>query len=271
MNRAIRRTAEAWLAHGRDAVIVTVIEARGARAVRAGTRMLVSEGQRVGSIGGGHIELQSTCLAEELLAVRAAVPRQVSFPIGPSQRNGINVRLGFARLDATQLAAWPEQELMFHLQLYDGGQLGWPLTRILGSLDCSVDWIECDDEGGTVTPPNDADAPMPERIRRYRLDVPSVHVSSGTAGGFYLVTTQDTELDLTIAEAILRRGDFGFFGLLGSHTQRQHVARRLGQRGIGSDALARMTSPIGIEGISSKRPEAQAISIAAQLLQRCHS
>ncbi|MES1163208.1 MAG: XdhC family protein, partial [Rhizobacter sp.] len=86
MNRAIRRTAEAWLAHGRDAVIVTVIESRGARAVRAGTRMLVSEGQRVGSIGGGHLELQSTCLAEELLSIRATAPRQVSFPLGPASR-----------------------------------------------------------------------------------------------------------------------------------------------------------------------------------------
>lgn len=269
MNRAIRRTAEAWLAHGRDAVIVTVIEARGARAVRAGTRMLVSEGQRVGSIGGGHLELQSTCLAEELLAVRAAVPRQVSFPIGPSSRHGVSVRLGFARLDATQLAAWPAQESLFHLQLYDGGQLGWPLTRILATLDCSVDWVECDDEGGTVTPPNDADAAVPERIRRYRLDVPAVHVGAGTAGGFYLVMTQDPQLDLTLAEAILRRGDFGFFGLLGSHTQRLHAVRRLSQRGISPEALARMTSPVGVDGISSKKPEALAISIAAQLLQRC--
>ena len=71
-----------------------------------------------------------------------------------------------------------------------------------------------------------------------------------------------------ISEAILKRGDFGFFGLIGSKTKRQRFIHRFGQRGVDPQAIARMTCPIGIEGIVGKEPEIIAAAVLAQLLQR---
>jgi xanthine dehydrogenase accessory factor len=266
MTRNVRRVAQTWLAQGRDALILTVIEAHGSRAYRPGARMLVSEGQRVGTLGGGHVELQSVCQAEEMLAARAFDARQIVVPIAPAKA-AASVRIGYTRLDAQQLAAWPETEWLFHLQLFDVGPLGTALVRVLATLDCTVDWVE-------ARPPRDAAAPWeadtawPDRIRRLALDAPADHVAVAPAGSFYLVMTQDPQLDLAIADAILRRADFGYFGLLGSPTQRKHYTRRLQRNGIPSDGIARMTCPIGVEGISARRPEAMAIAVAAQLLQR---
>ena len=51
-------------------------------------------------------------------------------------------------------------------------------------------------------------------------------------GAFYLVLTHSHDLDLRITEAILRRGDFGFLGLIGSRTKRARFVHRFEQRGI---------------------------------------
>jgi xanthine dehydrogenase accessory factor len=72
---------------------------------------------------------------------------------------------------------------------------------------------------------------------------------------------------MAISEAILRRGDFGFFGLIGSRTKRTRFERRLRDRGIPEAQLARMTCPIGVPGIGGKEPEVLAVAVVAQLLQ----
>ena len=80
--------------------------------------------------------------------------------------------------------------------------------------------------------------------------------------------THNHDLDLRITEAILRRGDFAYLGLIGSKTRRQRFIHRFEQRGIAAQAIARMTCPIGVEGISGKEPEIIAAAVVAQLLQR---
>ena len=64
-------------------------------------------------------------------------------------------------------------------------------------------------------------------------------VRSAPPGAFYLVLTHQHDLDLRITEAILRRGDFGFLGLIGSKTKRQRFIHRFEQRGIDPEAIAR--------------------------------
>ena len=78
--------------------------------------------------------------------------------------------------------------------------------------------------------------------------------------------THRHDLDLRITEAILARGDFGFLGLIGSKTKRQRFIHRFEERRIDPAAIARMTCPIGIEGIVGKEPETIAASVVAQLL-----
>ena len=78
--------------------------------------------------------------------------------------------------------------------------------------------------------------------------------------------THDHALDQAISEAILRRGDFAWFGLIGSATKRSLFERRLAARGIAQQALDRMTCPIGIAGIGGKEPGVIAVAVAAQLL-----
>jgi xanthine dehydrogenase accessory factor len=67
---------------------------------------------------------------------------------------------------------------------------------------------------------------------------------------------------------VLRRGDFGYLGLIGSATKRAKFLRRFEQRGIADEVVARLTCPIGVPGIAGKQPEVIALAVVAQLLQQ---
>jgi len=142
--------------------------------------------------------------------------------------------------------------------LFGAGHVGQALARILGDLPCRVAWIdERVDRFPAIAPPN---------IEMEVSDTPVAEVQAARPGACYLVMTHSHALDLSLAEAILRRGDFRYFGLIGSLAKRRRFERRLEMHGIPPEGLARMTCPIGIGGIEGKSPAVIAVAVAAQLL-----
>jgi xanthine dehydrogenase accessory factor len=176
------------------------------------------------------------------------------------------VNLRFAPLDVAALQAWPVSPPRFELQLYGAGHVGRAIVRALVPLPVRVDWI---DEREEEFPEQlfDAEPAWPEHVRKVCVDAVEAEVRVAPAGAFYLVLTHQHDLDLRISEEILRRGDFGFFGLIGSRTKRQRFIHRFEQRGIAPEVIARMTCPIGVPGVTGKEPEVIAAAVVAQLLQ----
>src|SRR5262245_66606317 len=88
MNRSVLDAAHAWLAAGRPGVIVEVIDFKGSVPRETGTRMLVAADAVVGTIGGGHLELQAIEHARTLLAdagrTAARDPPEREIALGPS-------------------------------------------------------------------------------------------------------------------------------------------------------------------------------------------
>jgi xanthine dehydrogenase accessory factor len=99
------------------------------------------------------------------------------------------------------------------------------------------------------------------------VDAVEGEVCNAPPGACYLVLTHSHDLDLRIVEAVLRRGDFAFAGLIGSQSKRARFAHRLQARGIAPEAIARLACPIGVPGIAGKAPGVIAVSAVAQLLQ----
>jgi xanthine dehydrogenase accessory factor len=258
---ALREAALAWAAAGRAAVVVEVTAARGSVPREAGTRMLVAADAVLGTIGGGHLELQAIADARALLAAGGtAFERHVA--LGPSlgQCCGGALDLRHARLAAAEVAAWPRPAPRFQLQLYGAGHVGRAVARLLAGLPCVVQWV---DEREAEFP----DEVFPPHIRRVCVEPVQAEVAAAPTGAFHLVLTHSHALDLAITQAILQRGDFAFFGLIGSHTKRARFEARLRERGVDEARLARMVCPIGLPGIAGKEPEVIAVSAVAQLLQ----
>ncbi|HEV7915468.1 MAG TPA: xanthine dehydrogenase accessory protein XdhC [Albitalea sp.] len=261
MDREVRAAAQRCVEAGGAAVVVAVSADQGSVPRHAGTRMLVQRERTAGTIGGGHLELKAIAAAREMLRSGELSPRTEHVPLGPAlgQCCGGTVSLSFEALDAVSLARWPVPAPLFHLQLYGAGHVGRAIATLLATLDVAVDWI---DEREDAFPAE----PGPAHIRRICVDTVEAEVRLAPAGASYLVLTHQHDLDMRITEAILRRGDFGFLGLIGSKTKRQRFVHRFEQRGIASEVIARMRCPIGVEGIEGKEPEVIAISAVAQLL-----
>ena len=266
----LARQAAAWLAEGRPAVLVEVVATQGSAPREAGTRMLVSADAVLGTIGGGHLEWRAIADARGLLASGAssttpALTQHIA--LGPSlgQCCGGAVDLRLEPLTAAQVDRWPEPPPRFFLQLYGAGHVGRAIVALLAGLPCRVQWIDEREDEFPAGPRE------PAHIERLCVEPVQAEVALAPRGAFYLVLTHSHDLDQAIAEAILRRGDFGYFGLIGSRTKRARFTRRFEQRGIEAAVLARMTCPIGVPGITGKEPEVLAVAVVAQLLQAAAS
>jgi xanthine dehydrogenase accessory factor len=217
--------------------------------------LVAADGATAGTIGGGHLELQAIA--------HARAGRREPWPValGPTlgQCCGGALTLGFAPLDAAALAAWPEEAPRFHLQLYGAGHVGRAIVRALADIPCRVQWID-EREGEFPAEPS------PPHVQRLAVEPPEAEVDQAAPGAFHLVLTHSHDLDLRLTEAILRRGDFGFLGLIGSATKRARFLHRLEERGIAPERLARLTCPIGLPGIKGKEPGVIAAAVVAQLL-----
>ena len=267
MDRSTRLAACDWLATGDAAIVVEVVDARGSVPREAGTRMLVGLTASIGTVGGGHLELQAIAHAREMLRCDELVPHTAHYPLGPAlgQCCGGAVTLGFAPLDADAFARWPVAAPRFHLQLFGAGHVGRAIARALAPLHVVVDWID-EREAEFPTQFFEHGGAWPAHIRKVCVDAVEGEVRSAPIGAYFLVLTHRHDLDLRISQAILARDDFGFFGLIGSKTKRARFVHVFKQRGVAPERIVRMTCPIGLSGIAGKAPEVIAASVVAQLL-----
>lgn len=258
----LRDAALQWLAEARPAIVVEVGQHRGSVPREAGTRMLVAAREVLGTIGGGHLELQAIEHARRLLRGEALRAEQ-QIALGPTlgQCCGGAVTLRYTPLEASAPAAWATPAPRFVLQLYGAGHVGRAIVRLLEGIDCRVSWI---DERASEFPPQ----PSAAHIERVCVEPVEAEVARAPAGAFYLVLTHSHALDLAVTEAILRRGDFGYLGLIGSKTKRARFVHRFEARGFAGALLDRITCPIGVPGIDGKEPAVIAVAAVAQLLEQ---
>jgi xanthine dehydrogenase accessory factor len=268
MDRDTRLAAMHWLQQRTPAVVVEIVQARGSAPRGAGTRMLVSAVRSVGTIGGGHLEFRALAAARAMLAARDFVPRREHYALGPAlgQCCGGAVELDYAFLDDSAIARWPESAPLMHLQMHGAGHVGHAIATLLITLDVRCDWI--DERDDAFAPTTTLGTPWPDSVQRRVVEGAEGEVAAAPPGAFFLILTHDHALDLRIVEAALRRDDAGLIGVIGSTSKRERFRRRLAQRGMSDERIARMQCPIGLAGIAGKQPEVIALGVVAQLLQR---
>jgi xanthine dehydrogenase accessory factor len=248
-----------------DAVLVRVHETAGSVPREAGAWMAVFRDTVVGTIGGGHLELQAIDEARRRLA-GAQGQAVLRFALGPAlgQCCGGVVHLAFERVSAADAprVAHRLQARFAPLALFGGGHVGKALIQVLGTLPFTITWIDSRDE---IFPPA-----VPDNVQCEHSDPVQAAVAGLAAGSRVLVMSFSHAEDLDIVAACLKRlrerDDLPYIGLIGSETKWATFRHRLEQRGFSAGELARITCPIGIPGIKGKQPEVIAVAVAAQLL-----
>ncbi len=257
-------------------VLVTIDSFAGSSPREVGAWMLVLAGDVHGTVGGGNLEFQAIAYARELLAAgdmqRADALRR--YPLGPSlgQCCGGVVHLKFACVEAGDttkiiasylISTSGKHSKNLPIALFGGGHVGKALVKVLGSLPCSVHWIDSRDE---IFPSD-----VPSRVQCEHSEPVHAAVSDLRAGSHVLIMSFSHAEDLdVVAQCLLRlrtANDLPFIGLIGSKTKWATFRHRLADRGFTAQEIARVTCPIGIDGLLGKEPEVIAVSVAAQLLR----
>jgi len=222
---------------GTPCVLVTA--AHGA--AHAG-KLVVTSDCAIGTLGAG-LDMQATEIARELLAGgEGARLKQIGAPEAPAL-----------------LLFEPQRAVDFSIVLFGAGHVGRALVHVLAGMPCRVTWVDSRDDQF----PRD----LPANVTVACTDAPTSEVDAAAPGSYFLVMTHSHALDQELAEAILARSDFAYFGLIGSVSKRRAFEKRMENRGVPPARFSHMTCPIGVPGISGKEPAAIAIAVAAEVLQ----
>lgn len=284
--------------------LVSIVASEGSAPRGAGTRMLVTAKGLYGTIGGGQLEFRAIEQARLILALPPGSWRVQDYPLGPllGQCCGGRVRLLVEHIDAGALGwlgdAAEERVLVSRLlpgrierhvsgdavpaplsargdrpregaclteiigqhrrplYLFGAGHVGQAIARHAGGLPFRLAWFDTRPVFETI----EGVAVVPETAIEQCVE-------EAPEDSAIVILTHDHALDYRLTRAALARPSVAFVGLIGSATKRARFHARLERDGIPPQARARLTSPIGVEGIIGKEPGVIAIATLAQLLQ----
>lgn len=235
---------------GEACVLVTIIEERGSTPRNAGSKMVVTAERIFETIGGGHLEYKAMEMAREMLASRSQDTRLERFSLGAS--------LGQCCGGATVLLFEPMGQPQAQIAVFGAGHVGRALVPLLASLPCKVRWIDSRE--------NEFPEQIPAGVEKIINDEVVDEVENMPPGSYYIVMTHNHQLDLELTAAILKRGDFAYYGLIGSKTKRVKFEHRLRERGFADTLMARMRCPMGLAEVKGKLPVEIAVSIAGEVI-----
>lgn len=245
-------------------VLVTIATVRGHAPRDAGAKMVVSQQDCWGTIGGGNLEESALHTARELLAAGTLEPetRRWSLTEHAPAQHGVQCCGGEVTMLFEPLPVVPA------VAIFGMGHVGCELARILARHDIELHLV---DSRAAIA---DADRLAPlivdaeARVHIHHAVVPELVLGELPAGCHLLLMTHDHAEDAALCDAALRCGHLGSIGLIGSSAKWRRFAKRLTEEGHDEAALARITTPIGLPGISGKEPATIGVSVAADLLMR---
>lgn len=245
-------------------VLVTVTAVRGHAPRDPGAKMVVTQDDCWGSIGGGNMEQSALLAARELLAAGSRDPETRTWGLTDQARSvhGVQCCGGEVTVLFEPLGTVPA------VAIFGMGHVGCELARILARHDIELHLVDSRaqhaEPGRLAALTADAEA----RVHTHHAVVPELVLGQLPAGCHVLLMTHDHAEDVALCDAALRCGHLGSIGLIGSSVKWRRFAKRLTEEGHDEAALARIITPIGLAGITGKEPATIAVSVAADLLLR---
>lgn len=244
-------------------VLVTLLEVRGHAPRDPGAKMVVSPLGTWGSIGGGNLEAAAVSRARALLAEPTARPERLELSLtehAPAE-HGVQCCGGEVVITLDPLPVVPS------IAIFGLGHVGIELARVLARQDLDLHLVDSRADrvaDAALAPLADAVA----RVHAHHAPVPEVVLGEVPPGTHVLVLTHDHAEDAALCDMALRCGHLASIGLIGSSAKWRRFERALAREGHSPDAIARITTPIGLPDLAGKDPATIAVSIAAELLRR---
>ena len=206
-----------------------------------------------------------------IVATRISRSHPLKFVVTPDEAFGTGPQdegmIAKARelLEGRSVAERNEQEFYepvvmpdLNIAVFGAGHVGAAVVASLSQLDCNIRWI--DSRRGIFRQ-------VPNNVRAIEAAEPAWEVAAMPPGSYYLVMTHSHAIDFEICDRVLRRDDARYCGLIGSVSKRRRFEKRYRQQGMPQAIVDRLICPIGVDGISGKKPAEIAVSVAAELLR----
>ena len=240
------------LEQGIDAVAVTLIDEAGHIPQDPGAKMIVTlEGRAWGTVGGGKVEARAVATALELMSERTTKPRILHW--------NLQTDLGMSCGGSATLLFEGHIADPWNIIVFGAGHIAQALIPILSTFACR---LTCIDHRSEWTEQLRQD----RRLRIVRSDDYVAEVNSAQPHTFYVICTRGHATDLPILTAVLRRGDAGYVGVVGSVTKGRSLRAGLLNEGLSEADCEKFQTPMGLS-IGNNSPSEIAVSIAAKLLQ----
>ncbi|MFD4958198.1 xanthine dehydrogenase accessory protein XdhC [Microbacterium sp. NPDC058389] len=250
------------------AVVVTLAMVRGHAPRNGGAKMVVAPAEVVGTIGGGNLEATAVSRARELLTSGTAEPELLTLTLSDKTvtEYGVQCCGGEVTLLLEPVRVVPS------VAVFGVGHVGLELARVLARQQLALHLV--DSRADMLAPARLGIDGMPgpladavAEVRVHLAPVPEAVLRELPPGTHVLVMTHDHAEDLAIVDQALRVDGVGSIGLIGSRSKWARFRARLRDAGHDEQALARVTTPIGLPEITGKQPATIAVSVAAGILQ----
>ena len=253
------------LRSGRQAgVLVTVVSVRGHAPREAGAKMVVAADNVWSTVGGGNLEALAVERSRQMIADSLTTPEELTAALSDKApyQHGVQCCGGEVKLLLEPLPVVPS------VAIFGVGHVGLELARILARHDLELHLID-----------SRADQLTAERLSALDDAVAHVHVHNVPVlpelvvgelppGTHAVIMTHDHAEDAALCDAAVRKEDLATIGLIGSSAKWTRFQRKLAEDGNPPEAIARITTPIGLPDLPGKEPAVIAVSVAAWLLQR---
>lgn len=218
-------------------VLATVVEAVGASPVKAGAQLLLfSDGETVGTVGGGLLEAAILNDAEEVM--RKQEPRLTHYTLQEKGQDAIGSLCGGEiRVFLQPISPFPK------LVIVGGGHIGRPL-RAMGEA-AGFEMVVVDVEPGIASVP---------ALDAVKLDEHSFIV---------LITTDHVSDEAALRKVI--ETPVGYIGMIGSLAKCRTIMEHLREDGYQERALERVYAPIGLN-LGGTTPGEIAVAILAEII-----
>ncbi len=247
----------------RPGVLVTLATVRGHAPREAGAKMVVAADATWESIGGGNLEATAVTRARAMLARAPGIPELLSLSLNDKApaEHGVQCCGGEVTILLEPLAVVPA------VAIFGLGHVGVELARVLARHDLELHLVDSRTAQVSETALSGVTRDPVARVHVHHAPVPELVLGQVPAGTHVLVMTHDHAEDIALCDVALRCTHLGTIGLIGSSAKWRRFQMRLAEEGHDSEAMARITTPIGLPDLAGKDPATIAVSVAADLLR----
>ncbi len=248
----------------RAGVLVTLVTVRGHAPREAGAKMVVAADATWDSIGGGNLEATAVARARAMLAEGTSrIPELMSLSLNDKApvEHGVQCCGGEVTIVLEPLAVVPS------VAIFGLGHVGVELARILARHDVELHLVDSRAEQASEAALAGVTRDALARVHVHHAPVPELVLGQVPPGTHVLVMTHDHAEDIALCDVALRCSHLGSVGLIGSSAKWSRFRSKLAQEGHGPEAVARITTPIGLPDVAGKDPATIAVSVAADLVR----